>query len=100
MSFKIEKDVPITPAVLGPKRGTSKYPFERMTVGDSFVVKSSDQKVLNNARAAAHNFGRANRTKFVCRTVPGGMRIWRVAGETVSRAEARAQRIAERSDAS
>lgn len=69
--FKIEKDVPVVRA--------SKYPFPKMDVGDSFLVPNTTTYARDGktAIAAASRFGLKHGWKFVCRTVDGGVRIWR-----------------------
>jgi hypothetical protein len=71
-NFKIDNDVPI------PKlRGSSKYPFRSMKVGDSFLAEN------NIASSAATGFAKRNKEyRFACRSVPGGLRIWRIEVES------------------
>jgi peptidoglycan/xylan/chitin deacetylase (PgdA/CDA1 family) len=71
--FKIEKNVPIT----GGHNGTVKWPFVYMEVGDSVFFPGS--KMQGRETQAAHALGKKHGRKFVCRTVDGGIRIWRAA---------------------
>jgi hypothetical protein len=71
-NFKIDNDVPIP-----EPRGASKYPFRSMEVGDSFLAEDK------RAGAAASFFARRNKEyRFACRSVPGGLRIWRIEVES------------------
>ena len=73
--FKIEKNVPIP-----PKRGHGKggggpiYPWPDMKINDSFFAP--DRKIANFS--APRLYGRKHNMKFKCRTVDGGVRVWRV----------------------
>ena len=78
MSFTIETNVPV-PSRKGGRSG-SKYPFAQMDVGHSFLV-GSDVKV-GTIRSAVGAFTKDNKDfKFMVRTVPEGIRVWRVAKE-------------------
>lgn len=72
MMYVIEKDVPMPklPSALRVK-GSSKYPFARMEVGDSFFSAT-------NAQSAALRYGRSNNMRFSARKLEVGYRIWRV----------------------
>jgi hypothetical protein len=48
-----------------------------MAVGDSFLL--ADAESAKNARSAAWMFSKRHGTKFSCRKVEGGWRVWRVA---------------------
>ncbi len=67
MSYKIEKNIPITR--LHIERG-SKYPFEKMEVGDSFKVTGGKGRAASVRTAAS---------TFVARkkTLPHGIKIQR-----------------------
>lgn len=70
--FKIEKNVPIPPKNrngVGPK-----YPWPDMKVNDSFFAP--DRKIQNFS--APRLYARKHNMKFKCRTVDGGVRVWRV----------------------
>lgn len=54
-----------------------RYPFPVMAVGDSFLLP--DAEAAKNARSAAWMFSKRHGTKFSCRRVPEGWRVWRVA---------------------
>lgn len=68
--FKIEKGIP-APA----KRG--KYPFAEMEVGDSFLVPGA----ATSAEISSAVSYRKNRyqEQYICRSVDGGLRVWRIA---------------------
>lgn len=73
MKVEIEKNVPV-PKVIGPS--TAKYPWATMEVGDSFLSHVSKIACLVSARAQAE---RKTGRKFITRTTPEGVRVWRVA---------------------
>lgn len=70
MTYKIDKATPM-PEYLGNKNAT-KYPFERMEVGDSFLAET------DRAGAAAHAYGKRHDKKFVFRREGKKYRVWRV----------------------
>jgi hypothetical protein len=77
MEYKIEKNIPI-------KKPTTctKYPFSKMSVGDSFIIsKEYSRQLMAKYANAARNFGRVQKPimKFSTRKVEGGaIRVWRV----------------------
>lgn len=77
--FELEKGVPVPPrgAIL---RARGKYPFARMQVGDSFLVKEKRERLSTKMSSCAANWARANDVpwKFVARMTPDGVRVWRV----------------------
>jgi hypothetical protein len=78
--FQIESGVEIPPQSQ-PLRKT-KYPFNRLNVGDSFVFPVSTDEdreaVQNRLQSAAANWGRSRGMRFVTRRVTQGIRVWRV----------------------
>lgn len=54
-----------------------KYPFPVMQIGDSFLLP--DVESAKNARSAAWMYSKRHGTKFSCRRVEDGWRVWRVA---------------------
>ena len=70
MTITIEKNIPM-PA----RTRTSKYPFDKLTVGDSFFVQAKKGTLAAAANSAAKRLG----WKFSVRVVEGGVRVWRVA---------------------
>lgn len=71
MEFKIQKNVPI-PARAKVK---TKYPFDKMSVGDSFAAGIKPQGLY----AAARKWARDNKSdaRFVVRAEGEGSRCWR-----------------------
>jgi hypothetical protein len=63
----IDKNIPIPPS--------SQYPFAQMEVGDSFYAPN---KRPGHFTAYMEKFRRQD-LEFTCRTVPGGVRVWRIA---------------------
>lgn len=75
--YTVEKGVPMPEL---KKHNGQKYPFATMSVGDSFLVKTDQDR--NRALSAAYAHGSTNAgrgTKFQSRKAHGGYRIWRVA---------------------
>ncbi len=72
-TIKIERGVPF-PAT-APR--AQLYPFHEMEVGDSFFVPDS---TTNRLGSAAHAYVRSRKpgAKFTCRTIDGGVRVWRI----------------------
>lgn len=78
--YKIDKDVPV-PTTKRP----CKYPWADMgiskevdgeLIGDSFLAPGVKLTTLSSGAAS---YGRAHNMKFLCRTVDGGVRVWRIA---------------------
>lgn len=72
MTFQIERGIPI-PTYRRGRRGL--YPFREMKVGDSFVVEKTKKA---SAQRAASFYGKNHGQVFTARSVPEGVRIWRV----------------------
>lgn len=69
--FKIEKNVPI------PSRaGRSKYPFEQMDKGDSFLIAATDKKAVASARSSVYSAAAKRKLKVVTRIEEKGLRVW------------------------
>lgn len=73
--YKIEKGVPILET-----RGTrtEEYPFRDLEIGDSFLIPSPSSKEKQSILSQAYNRGKKLNRRFVTRTVPEGLRVWRV----------------------
>ena len=69
--YQIEKGIPMPEGKPG-----SKYPFDGMKVGDSFLVPRKDRSCVSSAATA---YSKKYGTKFSMRTVDGVLRIWRIA---------------------
>lgn len=75
--YVIEKGIPIPKTNSGRSKGESKYPFLKMDVGDSVFVKETRANVVGAYTRTLKQ--RNNSTfKFICRTVEGGVRVWRI----------------------
>jgi hypothetical protein len=73
--FKIEKSISIPPTGVGGRVG--KYPWAEMEVGDSLFIPGKTAYSMGSTPsgwAARHP-----PYKFLCRTVDGGVRVWRIA---------------------
>ena len=71
--FLIEHGIPIPP-VFKPKRQLS-YSWRGMGLLDSFLVPNGN---IRTVTGAAHNYSVRHGTAYTCRTVKGGVRVWRV----------------------
>ena len=72
MEFKIQKNVPVP----GKTRRKTKYPFEKMGVGDSFFAGVKPQGLY----AAVRKWVKDNNSesRFVVRIESEGSRCWRI----------------------
>ena len=71
MTYTIEKGIPVPSGIR-----KSKHPFHDMEVGDSvFYAGKTTGYVSGQTQHVRRKLG----FKFVCRSVDGGTRIWRVA---------------------
>lgn len=68
--YTIEKKVP-----LPELRSDHKYPFSKMTVGDSFLWEG---KTSTKISVASNYYRKKLGFRFTIRAVEGGFRIWRV----------------------
>jgi hypothetical protein len=71
--YKVEKNIPVPPKSRGT--GSYKYPFAYMEVGDSFFVKNGNSKRIS---VSCRGYAIRKGGKFSCRTLPGGVRVWRI----------------------
>jgi hypothetical protein len=77
--FPIEKGVAV-PAT----RSEGKYPFRVMEIGDSFFVPCEEAVRVARAhtiKTAAKKFRAPGQWRFVVRSVPAGIRVWKVTDE-------------------
>jgi hypothetical protein len=77
MTFKIEKDIPISEAVRGRR---TKFPWQQMKVGDSVLLPKKYKRASAIYASIAANWARKNEPewKFITRTVEKGVRVWRM----------------------
>ena len=68
----IEKGIPVPKTNRSDRR--SKYPFGAMEVGDSFFVKNGN---IRNMSRISSTHAKKMSYRFSCRTVDGGVRVWR-----------------------
>lgn len=69
MSIQIEKGIPVP--------HFHNYPFSEMEVGDSFRVPDGINP--RNVRVYMQKAKQAGKGKFSMRTLPDGIRVWRIA---------------------
>lgn len=71
--YAVEKGIPIPK----PKSGgaPSKYPWDQLAVGDSFLVPDKTKKTFSSQLLYR---GKRNGCKYIARDVEGGVRVWRV----------------------
>ncbi len=72
MSYVIEKDVP--PPVHAQAGWGMRAAFRAMSVGDSVLIPGKHINSVSQATRQA-----VPDAKFTCRTVDGGVRVWRLA---------------------
>ena len=73
--FEIEKGIPMIAKATG--RAT-KFPFNKMEVGDSFLVLRDQIKSEGAFRVSARSYGVHHNKKFSVRKVENGFRCWRI----------------------
>jgi len=66
----IERHAPV------PRRLHQKYPFDVMLPGESFLVSKDRRGLIANAISNQHR--RYPEKQFTYRTMPDGVRVWRV----------------------
>ena len=84
--YKVEHGIPVVdhprPQSHRPKGLSScpVYPWRLMEVGDSFLISAEEIKAhpLHPVRGSANLAGKRLNCRFVTRTVPEGLRVWRV----------------------
>ena len=81
MKIEIEKNIPLPYFEQGSR--TSKYPFAKMEVGDSFAVKATDnntEKIRQQLYSAYRHFifHHKHEWKFITRISDDEVRIWRI----------------------
>lgn len=79
--YKIQANIPIPPRKASGRR--KKYPFQQMEVGTSFLVPKKDtngdlERLKSRMVSASSMASKAFGFKFTLRTLPEGVRIWRV----------------------
>src|SRR5208282_54938 len=77
----IEKGVPL-PAAQETVPKATRYPFDVMSVGDSFLVPREeglpDRKLMQRVSPAASRHASKNGRKYALRIVEDGVRVWRI----------------------
>jgi hypothetical protein len=74
--YKIEKGIEM-PVLMKGRTATVTYPYEKMEVGDSFLVKSDKKHMINTMCTKNKVMGERLGRKYVARVVEGGVRVWR-----------------------
>lgn len=77
--MKIEQNVPLRPTT----NYTSKYPFSKMSPGDSFLIPlSADPKKAKRKRMSISCLmfyhARKRGAKYASRRIAEGLRVWRI----------------------
>jgi len=76
--FEVEEGIKVPARGPGQKM---KYPWNKMEIGDSFLVKASTDsrlKVQQCITACAGSYGKRHGMKFASRQVEDGVRVWRI----------------------
>ncbi len=68
----------IDDGVAMPLLARTRYPFEELEVGQSFVITDASRAALHRLRVAAAYWSNKLDASFVVRPVPEGVRAWRV----------------------
>lgn len=76
MDFKIESGVPIPSTARG---GRTKYPLDRLQVGNSFFVPMSDINKAKNLRSTFSARAKKKGISIVSIADETGVRVWRTA---------------------
>jgi len=71
---EINKNIPIPPIHVGKY---PLYPFGRMEIGDSILVRG-DRRKIDSAKAASRAYGKRHGMRFRTMQVDTGVRIWRI----------------------
>jgi hypothetical protein len=82
--MQIEKNVPLPPRTYNKAGRDTRYPFPKMGIGDSFLLKlPADPKKAKAKRSAISCLmiyhSRKRGTKYASRSIAEGLRVWRVA---------------------
>ena len=81
MSYEISKEFAI-PGDYIKKSKPRKYPFERMNIGDSFLIEEYSSSKMRSALSSAYAYRKIhNKPDFEVvarKTDDGGIRIWRI----------------------
>lgn len=65
-----ETDIPIPPAA-------ARYPFTKLTPGQSVLFPCTDVKERRKARKAAYRLAEYHAWAITVRSLPDGVRVWR-----------------------
>lgn len=71
--IKVEKGIPVS-GIKG-RGAKEKYPFSKLKIGESFVMKKVG---INYSGNLVHAASKRLNVKFIARTTPEGVRIWRI----------------------
>ena len=74
--FKVERGIAM-PVISNGKKAAVVYPYDKMEVGDSFLVKTDKKHMINTMCTKNKVWGEKLGMKYVARNVEGGVRVWR-----------------------
>ena len=82
--MQIEKNIPLPPRTYNRAGRNTRYPFPKMGIGDSFLLKlPADPKKAKAKRGVISCLmvyhSRKRGTKYASRSIAEGLRVWRVA---------------------
>ncbi len=73
---QIDKNIPVPEF----RKGNTKFPFDKMEVGDSFLYHTeTTQRRINNCNTLTCNYGKLHNKKFNYAKTDEGIRVWRTA---------------------
>ncbi len=80
---KVDKNIPIPDT--NAKKSKYDFPFAYMDINDSFLIEETKDNVIAIIRGSLHyalnKFNKQNNSniRITTRTVPDGIRVWRIA---------------------
>lgn len=80
-TIKVERGIPVPKR---SRRGKPRYPWDKMRVGDSFLVecpKNEAIKAQNTVSSCGAAWARKHGGQFTTRAVDGGVRVWRISAD-------------------
>lgn len=79
--YEIDKNIPLSPK-RPPIHRTSKYPWDEMEVGDSFLVRFGDKKTKRSVQStvvgAVVYRQKHSEHRYTTRALDEGIRVWRI----------------------
>jgi hypothetical protein len=74
--YTIESGIPVPDIDMTTAK--THYPWDKMSVGDSFLVKGEARDKYKTAISASGHRGKKYGEAYTARYVSGGLRVWRI----------------------